>query len=116
MEMVARLGGMSRDEFDRSFYYYLEAPPEDRCYFFKGADWICMFRHVGKEEHADAPDDFWLILHLDNRSKDKKFSWFMNFLESSAYKLPYIAFQRDHKDKKGLRFYKWSQIRRLCDS
>ena len=110
MEAVCRHSGYTHKDFCAWFDYYLEAPPEDRCYFLKGPDWLMLARHISPgEEFPEAPGDAWFIFHASGNALTKFFD-----CAALAYPLPYVCFARPLKGRKELQFFKWERIRALC--
>lgn len=101
------------------FDYYLNAPHEDRCYLFKGPDWMTWARHIDPEkdimEFGDFPpgkdpEDAWLIYYLQN----SRLNAFKTMFSLFPYPLPYIAFGRAAKGRFNLTFLPFEAIRKKC--
>ena len=102
--------------FPRFLDYYMNAPPEDRCYLFKGPDWMTWARHIDPVKdpleyqdfpRTEKPGDAWLVYYLQADGFKPLFRFF-------PYPLPYIAFGRAAKGRFSLTFHSYESIRRKC--
>jgi hypothetical protein len=107
------------DMFSRYFDYWISSPASDRCYLYKGPDWMAWFRHIdpvsSPDEYVDFPEtlpagDAWLIFYLASRNRSVPALY--NMAKLLPYTLPYVAYGRAVKKRIGLKFIPMESILR----
>lgn len=116
LEMHARHADMPREEFVRQYNYFFDAPPEHRCYMFKGPDWMVWARHISPEDIAEnpPPGECWLIWWYADRS-ERGYRRLFHFADL-VYPLPWVCFARPRRNRKTLQYFPFERIRRLCEA
>lgn len=76
-------------------------------YVFKGPEYLIM----GEEAFSDTYGPHWYFWYMAYRGSEGLHTLF-NLL---PYELPYIAFQRSLRNKRGIQFYELAKVRRIIN-
>ena len=96
-------------DFDHWMNKCLGAPDH---YLYRGEDFFGMAWKQEPDREYKVDDTFWLVFYLYTRNGYR----LDNFFRMLPYELPYIGFMRGLRGKKGLKYYQWKDLNRLCNS